>query len=91
MAIYLAGSSLNDIHLQAMSEFNEGDFKSLDILHHLTAGVKSMATEMCYVGLDEMRQSCGGAGFLLSSGIADWWSDIAPFPTFEGVNAVMAQ
>ena len=91
MAIFLAGSSLNDIHLQAMSEFNEGDFKSLDILHHLTAGVKSMATEMCYVGLDEMRQSCGGAGFLLSSGIADWWSDIAPFPTFEGVNAVMAQ
>ena len=34
---------------------------------------------------------CGGAGFLLTSGIADWWSDIAPFPTFEGVNAVMAQ
>ena len=46
---------------------------------------------MCYVGLDEMRQACGGAGFLLSSGIADWWADIAPFPTFEGVNPVMVQ
>lgn len=46
---------------------------------------------MCYVGLDEMRQACGGAGFLLTAGISDWWSDIAPFPTFEGVNPVMAQ
>mmetsp|Transcript_33734 Transcript_33734/g.41629 ORF Transcript_33734/g.41629 Transcript_33734/m.41629 type:complete len:84 (-) Transcript_33734:754-1005(-) len=45
---------------------------------------------MCYVGIDEMRQACGGAGFLLSSGIADQWSDIAPFPTFEGANPVMA-
>ena len=63
----------------------------MDLLHHLTAGVKSFATEMCYVGLDEMRQACGGAGFLLTAGLSDWWSDIAPFPTFEGVNPVMAQ
>jgi len=52
--------------------------------------MKSYATEMCYVGIDELRQSCGGAGFLKSAGIGDWWTDIAPFPTFEGVNAVMA-
>ena len=46
---------------------------------------------MACVGLDEMRQLCGGAGFLRSSGVASWWSDIAPFPTFEGVNVVMFQ
>jgi len=45
---------------------------------------------MAYNGLDEMRQACGGAGFLLTSGLSDWWSDIAPFPTFEGANTVMA-
>lgn len=28
---------------------------------------------------------------MLSSGIADWWGEIAPFPTFEGVNVVMFQ
>ena len=46
---------------------------------------------MMYNGVDELRQSCGGAGFLLTSGIADWWSDAAPLPTFEGVNVVMFQ
>ena len=91
MAIFLVSKSIDDLHTQAINEFTEGNFKNLDLLHHMTAGVKSFATEMCYNGLDELRQSCGGAGFLLSSGLSDWWSDIAPFPTFEGVNPVMAQ
>ena len=55
MAIWLSGLQLIDFHDKAMKEFDEGDFQSLDLLHHLTAGVKSFATEMCYVGLDEMR------------------------------------
>jgi len=82
---------MDEFHKSSMVEFKEGNFANLDMLHHMTAGVKSCATEWCYVGLDELRQACGGAGFLLTSGISDWWSDIAPFPTFEGVNAVMAQ
>ena len=60
-------------------------------MHHLTSGVKSLATEMVYMGLDEMRQACGGAGFLLSSGIAEAWGNISPYPTFEGTNPVMVQ
>ena len=82
---------INELYAQCQEEFADGNFTNLDMLHHLTSGVKSLATEMCYNGLDEMRQACGGAGFLLSSGIADWWSDIAPYPTFEGTNPVMAQ
>lgn len=90
VTIFLAASHVKDMNTIALEEFKEGEFKNLDLMHHLTAGLKSYATEMCYVGLDEMRQSCGGAGFLLSSGLSDWWADVAPFPTFEGVNPVMA-
>ena len=77
------------MHVNSITEFEDGDFKNMDLLHHLTAGVKALSTELSYVGLDEMRQSCGGAGFLRSSGLADWWSDIAPYPTYEGVTPVM--
>jgi len=35
--------------------------------------MKALATSIVYHGVDELRQSCGGAGFLLASGIADWW------------------
>ncbi len=69
----------------------KGSFELLDILHHFSSGMKVLATEMIYKGVDELRQSCGGAGFLLASGIADWWLEIAAFPTFEGVNVVMLQ
>ena len=63
----------------------------LDILHHLSSGIKSVAIEMVYKGIDELRQGCGGAGFLMSSGIAEGWTDYAPLSTLEGVNVVMAQ
>jgi len=81
----MAGFEMNQLHTES------ADFKHLEILHHLTSGVKALATEAVYAGLDEMRQSCGGAGFLLSSGVASWWAEAAPMPTFEGVNVVMFQ
>lgn len=68
----------------------EDNFKMLDILHHLTSGIKAVVTEMVYKGMDELRQGCGGAGFLMSSGIAEGWVDYAPLVTLEGVNVVMA-
>ena len=76
---------------QSSKEVENGSFKLLDILHHFSSGVKALFTELCYVGSDELRQACGGAGFLLSSGIADWWAEQGPFPTFEGVNVIMYQ
>lgn len=55
LAMSLAAKGIEDLHVTAMGEFDKGEFKSLDLLHHLTAGVKSLATEMVYVGCDEMR------------------------------------
>jgi hypothetical protein len=45
----------------------KGDFSMLDELHHFTSGFKSLYTNFAYFGIDELRQSCGGAGFTLSS------------------------
>ena len=46
---------------------------------------------MTYHGIDELRQACGGAGFLDASGIKSYWCEITPFPTFEGVSVIMLQ
>lgn len=69
----------------------EEDFKLLDILHHFTSGIKAIATDVAYKGMDELRQACGGAGFSNASGMVEVWQDFAPSPTYEGVNVVMAQ
>ena len=80
-----------DQHQTIPANFEKGRFESLETLHHVTSGMKALVTDIMYIGTDELRQACGGAGFLLSSGIADWWAEASAFPTFEGVNTVMYQ
>lgn len=67
------------------------DYKLLDVVHHLSAGLKALGTNYAYYGIDELRQACGGAGLTLASGIGDLWGDVAPYVTLEGVNTVMFQ
>ena len=69
----------------------KGSYEMLDIIHHLSAGFKAYWADYTYLAMDEMRQACGGAGYLLSSGIALTWKNGAPHPTHEGVNVVMMQ
>ena len=63
----------------------------MNLLHHITAGIKSIATEMQYIANDELRQACGGAGYTLASGIAYHFLVNSPLPTYEGVNVLMLQ
>ena len=74
---------------ESNKQIMQDEFKLLDVLHHFTSGFKALAGEMSYVGLDEMRQACGGAGFLTASGISSLWEDVAPYNTYEGVNVIM--
>lgn len=86
------GGYVYDLCLESDREVLEkNSFKLLDILHHITSGLKSICTTMSYKASDAMRQSCGGAGFLVSSGLASLWADGAPLVTYEGVNVLMSQ
>jgi len=55
----------------------------------LTSGYKAVYTRITYDGIDDIRQSCGGAGFLQWSALPQLQNDYAPNPTFEGDNTVM--
>lgn len=68
-AIHFAGLVIAELNAKITSNFEE-NVGMLDLVHHLMSGVKAYAGEFEYTALDEMRQCCGGAGFLKSSGIA---------------------
>jgi acyl-CoA oxidase len=90
LCLNMAGREINEkIVKKSNKMIMEDDYKLLDVLHHFTSGLKALGGEMAYNGLDEMRQACGGAGFLTASGIASLWEDVAPYATYEGVNVVM--
>lgn len=77
------------MHQQLMKDIHQGNFGLLDICHHLSSGYKASYTKIVYEGIDTMRQSCGGAGFLNWSGLPTLQTDYAPNTTFEGDNTVM--
>ena len=74
-----------------MKDIHVGNFGLLDLCHHLSSGYKASYTKIVYEGIDVMRQSCGGAGFLAWSGLPSLQTDYAPNTTFEGDNTVMLQ
>jgi len=47
-----------------MAGVEKKDFSKLELLHHLTSGYKAVYTRITYDAIDDIRQSCGGAGFL---------------------------
>lgn len=91
LTLQLTVNDIAEVEGQSQREVQNGSFKMLDILHHFSSGMKALATETTYTGVDELRQACGGSGWLMSSGIADMWAEQGPFPTYEGVNVVMYQ
>ena len=44
-------------------EVSRGKFKTLDLLHHFTSGLKSLYSKMTYDGIEVIRVNCGGAGY----------------------------
>jgi acyl-CoA oxidase len=72
-------------------ELKVSKFKTLDILHHLTSGLKALYTTMAYEGIDCVRSNCGGAGYSNHSFLPQIFSDYSPSITYEGDNTVLAQ
>ena len=70
--IKLLAKRITDLVAESNKLIQEkGSFEMLEVLHHFTSGYKAYTTNIAYRAMDDLRQSCGGAGYLLSSGIAN--------------------
>lgn len=87
----LISKDLGEMEARATSQIKKGKFDLLEPLHHITSGMKAFSTDTSCLAVDELRQACGGVGFLSAAGIADQQLELAPYTTFEGVNVVMLQ
>ena len=70
---------------------NSGEFKTIGVLHHVSAGLKAYCSDYAYSAMDNLRLACGGAGFLMASGLPFNFLNSAPLVTYEGVNVIMYQ
>jgi len=88
-AMRIAAFELLGLYDQLMKEIEKNDFSLLDLIHHVSAGYKAVFSKITFEGIDLVRQSCGGAGFLGWSGLPSLLQDNAPNTTVEGDNTVM--
>lgn len=73
-----------------MEDIKTGDISKLEYIHHLASGYKAFFTWTAHEGIEQVRQSCGGAGFAFNSGIPIIAQEYSPNVTFEGDNTLMA-
>lgn len=86
----IVGKELMAMQNIMKQQLKQGVFEMMDVMHHLTSGLKSIYSTMTYDGIDQSRQACGGAGYSVYSGFPQIMSEYSPVPTFEGENSVMA-
>ena len=72
-AVMLVAKCMEELIIKSYTLSNDGNFSMLDILHHYSSGLKAYITDYAYLAMDEMRQSCGGAGYHMASGVASNW------------------
>lgn len=90
LAQTFALQSLRDQYEKLLEGIKNDNFDLLDLMHHLTSGMKAVYTQEVFDGLINIRQSLGGAGYSAWSGIPRFIEDYSPLVTLEGDNTVMA-
>ena len=66
-----------------------GSIDNISELHATTAGLKGLCCERASLGIEDCRKACGGAAYLLASGIAALEQDYKWRATAEGDTVVM--
>lgn len=59
----------------ARDTISKGSINQVKEFSSLAAGMKSITTKIAIEGIEDLRKSTGGVGYLLSSGIGELMSD----------------
>lgn len=78
-----------DMYNQVTHDLDKGDLERLPELHALSCCLKAVCTNEAAQGVEILRLSCGGHGYLNSAGFQDIYGMVTAAQTYEGENTVM--
>ncbi len=90
-AILFASRHAEAAYLNFKSRQNKNDFSTMTETHALLAGIKAWATGTAADGAEDARKACGGAGYLMTSGLPEIVQSVTVLCTLEGENYVLWQ
>lgn len=88
-----SGRSIRDYLKRVVDAISNGDdaaAEEMPDLHATCGGLKAICTTMASEAIEDARKSCGGQGFMRSSGIADLSGNYVGTVTAEGEAVILA-
>jgi acyl-CoA oxidase len=89
LVIKLAAEFLWEMYNQVTHELDEGNLERLPELHAIACCLKAVCTNEATQAVQTCRLSCGGHGYLNSSGFNDIYGSVTAAQTYEGENTVL--
>ncbi|XP_017485813.1 PREDICTED: probable peroxisomal acyl-coenzyme A oxidase 1 [Rhagoletis zephyria] len=89
IAYRIAGGKLYKLFEQTSKDVNRGDYSRLPELHALACTLKASCTYDSAFGIERLRLSCGGHGYLASANLGNLFTSATAACTYEGENSVL--
>lgn len=91
-ALHYTGIAMKTLYAQAKQRHNDLQAaETIALLHAQSSGLKSVCTEIAANGIEMLRRTAGGHGFMASSGFVALNNDYLSKPTVEGDNWMITQ
>ncbi len=90
-AILFASRHCETAHSEFEKRGREGDFSTMQSCHALIGGMKAWSSSIAAEGAEDARRTCGGQGYLATSGLPDIVQSLTAMCTGEGDTHVLFQ
>ncbi|QDZ25572.1 acyl-coenzyme A oxidase [Chloropicon primus] len=88
-ALLFMGRSMHQMHESFEADRESGDFGLLPELHATSSCLKALCTWLTTSGIEICRQSCGGQGYSVLSGLPGLYTNYVQNLTWEGDNTIL--
>lgn len=88
-AFHFAAEKVWNLYHLATENIGKGDLQMLPDLHGMSCAMKALSTSETAKFVETLRQSCGGHGYMVSSGFPRLYGIATASETYEGENTVL--
>ncbi|XP_050483385.1 probable peroxisomal acyl-coenzyme A oxidase 1 isoform X5 [Bombus huntii] len=88
-AIKVTASWVWDMYNTVQSQLHQADYEKLPELHSLSCCLKAVVSADTAAGIEQLRLSCGGHGYMTASNLPGLYGLATAVCTYEGENTVL--
>ncbi|XP_053963764.1 probable peroxisomal acyl-coenzyme A oxidase 1 [Anastrepha ludens] len=89
IVLFLTAQKVWEMYDLTLKEIAAGDYARMTDMHIISCALKVLSTTDASFGIERLRLSCGGHGYLSSTNLSTIYGNIVAAYTYEGENTVL--